>query len=205
MNAKKLKVLFILVLVILILIIVFARFRAGEKIGDEISKNTPISTTEINTAAPVDFSTMDKSQRIIEDYTNPTDEDYYAVYSQYGFNNCYFTEEGLWVKGDEYQMTEKRLITNIWPENMKILEKVQKPDFGDLDIIEVGQSYVVFYFLNVEQKEANSYVKAIKKEYKKTYNDYESTTLYSAYNDDDQKIVVKYQKSTGEFSVKYNF
>lgn len=205
MDIKKLKVLFLTVLILLILVVVFARLNLGSKIKDEIDINKEIDNTEISTTTPIDFSTFNKSKRIIQDYTNPSEADYLPIYRKYGYKKCYFTEEGLWVLANEYEGKGKRLITTVWPENMPILEKVVKPDFGILDLMEVGDSYVILYYLDVTEKEANSYVKTLKKNYKKSYDDYSSTTIYSAKNENGDDIVIKFQKSTSEFSVKYMF
>ena len=153
------------VLAIALVIVLLVVFVVIPKLGDEgglIGKKDEGISTDIT------FNASDyDSGKLVQDYSNPTDDEKHAINMEYGSTNNYFDEEGLHLvnMNDLIEGEEDKLITDKWP-NHPFVEAIKKPDM-DVTKIEVGETYLKISVSNVTKKDMEKYIKDIKKEYKK--------------------------------------
>ena len=101
MDAKKIKKLKRLLFLIVVLLVVIVSFNSWRR-SNILKSNEPASNSgEIKTDATINVAEID-SGRFIKDYTNPSYEELMKAYDTYGYGNCYFTDEGLFVEASEY-------------------------------------------------------------------------------------------------------
>ena len=205
MNPKKLKVIFVLLLIVLVVFIAFARFNAGQKIKDKIAKK-PAGEYDASTTSPVDISnaSQPKTQRLLSDYINPTDEDKGRAAELYDIGEYYFDSYGLWVEGNPEAGSEKVLITNVWPEGTPEIRNAVEPS-GDIDIVRAGETFLSIYLYNAEKKDAQSYANAVKKVYKNSLKSKDKNVIYTGLDEEDNKVTVSYDENNQEIKIYYLF
>lgn len=204
MDAKKIKKLKRLVFLIIVLLIVIVSFNSWRRSKIFEGEGIKTSSGELKTDATINVAEID-SGRFIKDYTNPTTEEIAKAYDIYGYGNCYFTDEGLYVKADEYGYYQNRLITNLWLSKNTLVSKVKKPEVGNIDNIEIGQTYLQIYLYDVTEKELKTYIKEIDDEYNDELETKKDSTLYIARNEKNDKVEIKYNSMSKIASILYSF
>lgn len=200
MGKNKLVRLSRFLLFLLILVFIFAFFiwpklvqkdKLGEKGEEGISTNTPFKASDYDNG------------KMVQDYSNPTDEERWAVNQKYGVGYSYFDEEGLHLVNiaDVYAYEEDRLITDKWPEH-EYTNAVLKPDLEIREIV-VAETYLEIHVKDVSKKDLEKYIKQVKDEYKNEVASVIPNTLYRAYNDDDVLLSVMWKEEQGV--IEYRF
>lgn len=205
MTKNKLKKVAMLLFICIIAILIWNGFRISQKISDGMEKKNR-DNEEISTSMPVDLSTK-ITESFISDYTNPTFEEEAKAYERYGYDNCYFTSNGLIVKADEYNNIPERLFTNVWQES-EASNKILKPSIGEISLIELpdDSSYVFITLKSVEKKEVQDYVKEVKKEYSKEKKKKNlETYIYYGTNESGDEVRITYDESNAVAFIKYYF
>ena len=205
MNPKKLKVIFVLLLIVLVVFIAFAKFNAGQKIKDKITEK-PAGEYDASTTSPVDISNISqpKTQRLLSDYINPTDEDKGRAAELYDIGEYYFNSYGLWVEGNPEAGSEKVLTTTVWPEGTPEIRNAVEPS-GDIDIIRAGETFLSIYLYNAEKKDAQSYANAVKEVYKNSLKSKDKNVIYTGLDEEDNKVTVSYDENNQEIKIYYLF
>ena len=202
-KIKKLKRLLVVTVILLVGIVVLDIFI--DKSKSNISITSPDKdNNEIKTDGTINVAEID-SGRFIKDYTNPSYEELIKAYDMYGYGNCYFTDEGLFVKAGEYDDSEDRLITNVWLSGDAFVSKVKEPQIGSLDTIEIGETYLKIFLIDVTEKELKEYIKEIKDEYSEKIDTYNNWILYLAKNDEGNKIEIRHNSKRSSASILYEF
>lgn len=203
MDAKKIRKLKRLVFFIVILLVVIISLNVLRKSSNTNGKNNS-NNSEIKTDATINVAEID-SGRFIKDYTNPTSDEIAKAYDTYGYGECYFTDEGLFIKADEYGTSEDRLITNVWLSENKLVSKVKKPDVGTLETIEIGQTYLKIYLCDISEKDLKKYIKEIDDIYSNEIKTNNDAVVYKARDNEKNKVEIKYNAKQEVASILYNF
>ncbi|MBQ9279507.1 MAG: hypothetical protein IJ215_00435 [Clostridia bacterium] len=118
---------------------------------------------------------------------------------------CYFDSYGLWVDKSEYDVSESTLYTNVWPTGLSRIRNAVEPEFEEIDLIEVGETGITIYMLDIGKKDAQSYVNSVKKVYTKSVKNNASNVLYTGLDEGKNKVTVKYNADTKELRIIYKF
>jgi hypothetical protein len=143
------------------------------------------------------------NNKMVQDYSNPTDEERLAINKKYGMGHSYFDEEGLHLVdiADIYTYEEDKLITDKWPDH-EFTNSIIKPDMEIREII-VAETYLKIYKKNVSKKEIEKYVKEIKKEYKYEITGGLPKSIYRACNEEEELVDVMWKNNEG--CIEYRF
>lgn len=193
-RIKKLKILAAFVAILLVVFICVIKI-VGSKNNNAISNDNKTSENgeqlETVTEPEIDYEVLDNSRKIMRDYRNPTPDDQAEAYDLYGYDYVSFSEDGLVVEANEYEGTEKRLITDVWPDE-DLTANLKKPEVGTLDIVEVGETYVIIQLRSIKESEAKKYISQIKGEYSNSQKVSDKRILYLAQNDAGSTVRIKY-------------
>ncbi len=190
-------------LVIAIIVIILVVFVIIPKLQEDeialVKNDEGISTDVTFNASAYD------SGKVVQDYSNPTEDEKYAIDKQYGSKNNYFDEDGLHLINmtDVVEGAEDRLITDKWPDN-SFTQAVKKPDM-EIREIEVGETYLKINVNNVKEKDIKKYIDDIKDEYKNELQTTHPNTVYRANNDDGRMVDIKFHESKAQGVIEYRF
>ncbi len=199
-NVRKLKA--ILVLLVLILLVVSIITVFGKAMVNNVNQN---DNTGHSSDVTFHISSYTKLS-IMEDYTNPSPEDMQNAYDMFSYEDCRFVEEGLLVLANDWLGTTERFYTDIWPESRKHTSLVERPTFGEIDLIEDTETYMIIALMDVEKDDIKDYVKKLKETF--TYgvkkNEKEGM-LFSGSNGKNLKVTVDYNEKEYSAQIYYNF
>ncbi len=188
------------VLLIIILLLLSKKDKENILIGNDKDKVNVIETTE----AAVDLS-GGESYKFVSSYTSPTEEDINKIYERYGMENVSITDQGIKISAVDYDPSqEERLITNIWPDT-SLTNNILKPEFGEIEEIEVGKTYIKIRLINVNKKDIEKYAKEIKEDFSKTTNNNEINSIYEGNNESGDKVKIMFESKKNAGYITYNY
>ena len=177
-DIKKLKILAGALVILLIVIIIASNSSKAEKNYSDYTNQTS------------DVKSPD-STKMVRDYLDPTPEEKAELYNLYGYDNVEFTSQGIVIKPEDYNLFEKKLCTDIWPDT-ELISKVKKPEVGKINTVEVGETYIIIELKNITEKEVKEYISEIKSEYTKSEKSKEDGVLFLARNSENILVKVSY-------------
>lgn len=201
MEKEKIVKLSRILLFALILVFIFAFF-IWPKLNDD---DMVIGNDGEGISTDITFNVADyDSGKMVQDYSNPTDEERAAINKKYGIGYNYFDEEGLHLVnvGDIYTYEEDRLITDKWPKKNELTDSILRPDM-EIREIEIAETYLVINVKDVTKKDMENYIEEIEKEYKHEISGVHPNTLYRAYDDKERLIDIRWVDNQG--TIKYRF
>ena len=186
-----------IIIIILVVFVIVPKLQESEVVSEK--NNEGISTEVTFNASDYD------SGKVVQDYSNPTEDEKYAINKQYGSNHNYFDEDGLHLVNmtDVIEGEEDKLITDKWPDN-EFTRAVLKPDM-ELSLVEVGETYLKISVDNVKEKDMEKYIEAIEDEYKNELRKIHPNSLYRAYADDGKIVDVKFHEGNAQGVIEYMF
>ena len=177
-DIKKLKILAGALVILLTVIIIASNSSKSEKNYSDYTNQTS------------DVKSPD-STKMVRDYLDPTPEEKAELYNLYGYDNVEFTSQGIVIKPEDYNLFEKKLCTDIWPDT-ELISKVKKPEVGKINTVEVGETYIIIELKNITEKEVKEYISEIKSEYTKSEKSKEDGVLFLARNSENILVKVSY-------------
>lgn len=192
-KIKKLKILAVFVAILLVVLIFVIKIIGSKNntISNDNKANENEEQLETVTEPEMDYEVLDNSRKIMRDYRNPTPDDQAEAYDLYGYEYVSFSEDGLVLGANEYEGTEKRLITDVWPDE-DLTANLKKTEVGTLDIVEVGETYVTIQLRSIKESEVKKYISQIKGEYSYSQKVSDKRILYLAQNSAGTSVRIKY-------------
>lgn len=186
-----------IIIIILVVFVIIPNLQDSEAVSGK--KDEGISTDVTFNASDYD------SGKVVQDYSNPTEDEKFAIDKQYGSNHNYFDEEGLHLVNmtDVIEGEEDKLITDKWPDN-EFTRAVLKPDM-ELGVVEVGETYLKINVSNVKEKDIENYIDEIKDDYKNELQTTHPNTVYRANADDGKMVDIKFHEGKKQGVIEYRF
>ena len=186
-----------IIVIILVVFVIVPKLQESEVVSGK--KEEGISTDITFNASDYD------SGKIVNDYSNPTEDEKFAIDQQYGSKHNYFDEEGLHLVNmtDVIEGEEDKLLTDKWPDN-DFTRAVLKPDM-DIGVVEVGETYLKININNAKKKDIEKYINAIEDEYRNELQTTHPNTVYRAYADDGRIVDIKLHEGKAQAIIEYRF
>lgn len=185
---------------IVILVVVFVIVPKLKDDGVTIGKGDEGISTDVT------FNASDyDSGKVVQDYSNPTEDEKHAINMQYGSTNNYFDEEGLHLvnMNDLVEGEEDKLITDKWPDH-PFVNAIVKPNM-EINKIELGETYLKISVNNVKEKDMKKYIDEIEKEYKNELQSTHPNCLYRASSDGYNMVDIKFHSGKAQGIIEYTF
>ena len=197
MNYEKLKRMAILIVAILLVVLIATNCEMKEDYEKQI--NDGKEQQNISTEVPFDVTQIE-DDNMVRDYTNPTEEEEMEAYKRYGKDGCYFDEKGLHIKNEDGSQI---LVTQLLLEDNEFLKTLPDIDVNKIDYFEYENNAVIVYFRKMTKKEFESYLKAIKKDYKYPVTIKETNVEYKADCAEGHRVTVSYNEGTEKAAFKF--